>query len=159
MSVVGSGNVTVVDGREAVWNDTAGRPVIEGLRVSILAPGDRFVLSEGSFIPADYSEPTVGNEYNDHAAAIGGGIAMPSTGLDRLLGYELLDNAGSSQLESYSFALSPGDENGRGLLYRFTQTESSSGHWGYDEHGDSRYSVSHIRLDILPIEIRVDALD
>ncbi len=159
VSVVGSGNVTVVDARKALWRETEGRPAVEGLSISILAPGDSYVLADGRFVPADYSEPTVGNEYNDHRAAVGGGIAMPSTGLDRLLGYELMDNAGSSELESYSFALSPGEEDGRGLLYRFTQKESSSGHWGYDANGDSRYSVSDVGLDILPVEIRVDALD
>jgi hypothetical protein len=69
-------------------------------------------------------------------------MALANPLLDQLLGYDLLDNASSTQLQRYSF-----DESGRLLIYTFTETGSSEG-FLQSAGASDRYSVSRVRFDI-----------
>ncbi len=155
LAVAGSGNVTVVDGRGATWEVSESGVTIRGLIVSVLSPGDRLSSDGTRLTPADYLAPTVGDEYGDFEPIAGSGIALPSMGLAELLGRELLDNAGSTLSEHYTFVIVDGAA--RGLNFRFRQTEESRGYWGYDAQDESRYSVFGVRLDIAPVRLQLQA--
>ena len=152
LSVVGSSSVTLVDGRKATWRRIDERVAIDGLTVSVLSPGDRFSLADGAYRPAAYLKPTVGNEYNDHEVSAGGGIAMPSVSLSRMLGEELLDNRGARELERVTI-VAPSENASAGVVFRFSQSEASQGFWGRDEEGRSRYSVIGVGFDVMPLNV------
>ncbi len=155
IAVVGSGSVALVDGRKATWREIDGRVAVDGLTVSVLAPGDQFFLASGDYRPAGYLKKTVGSEYNDFNAVSGGGIAMPSVTLSRMLGGEMLDNRSTTTLERISVVAPASDRwsDVPGVLYRFRQTDDSLGFWGRDEDGRSRYSVIDVTFDIVPLTL------
>ncbi len=158
LSVVGSSNVTLVDGREATWRKVSERIAIDGLTVSVLSPGDRFSLADGSYRPAAYLKPTVGSEYGDHQVVAGGGAAMPSVALSRMLGEELLDNRGARELERVTLVASS-EGTSAGVLYRFVQTDDSHGFWGRDGDGRSRYSVIGVGFDVVPLNVTIAPIE
>jgi cyanophycinase len=116
-----------------------------GLKLSILAPGVRFRL--GNFALLDgQGDATVGNEYFGYRPLQGGGMALANSRLDQALGFDLLDNDSTQRLDRYSI-----DDSGRIILYRFTQTDNSTGFWQNEGSAD-RYTVSNVRMDILELE-------
>lgn len=158
VSVIGVGNVTLVDGRNATWRRIGESIAIDGLTISVLSPGDEISLADGSYRPAAYLKPTVGNEYNDHEAIAGGGIAMPSVALSRMLGEELLDNRSADEVERVSVVASS-EETSIGVLFRFRQTEASLGFWGRDEDGRSRYSAIGVSFDVVPLKVTIKRIE
>ena len=138
--VVGSGGVTLLDARSANLDLTATQIAV-GLELSIAASGVRFRLDSLEFIDG-YGTETVGKEYYNYKPAQGGGMALANPLLDQLLGYDLLDNASSRQLQRFTL-----DESGRLLIYTFTETGSSRGFLQADGASD-RYSASRVRFDI-----------
>lgn len=164
VSVVGAGNVTIVDARRAIWSRVDNRIGIDGLVLSVLSPGDRLTMRTGEFRPASYSKPTVGNEYHDFEPNAGGGMAVPTGRLSRMLGEQLLDNSGSTKIESYSFNISETSKeaqsnadkaNADGVLYRFVQTPDSVGYWGYNSDGASRYTIMNVEFAISPFSATI----
>jgi cyanophycinase len=138
--VVGSGGVTLLDAGSAQY-DLSGIRIMSGCELSIAASGVRFSLEPLKFIDG-YGTGTVGEEYYKYKPLQGGGMALANPLLDQLLGYDLLDNASSTQLQRYSF-----DESGRLLIYTFTETGSSEG-FLQSAGASDRYSVSRVRFDI-----------
>lgn len=154
LRVVGSGNVTIIDGRGARWLKEGERAVIVGLRVFVLSPGDRFDIAGMTLEPASYRKPTVDNEYHDHVPATGAGIAAASPPLVTMLGEDLLDNSMTMRLVRPSFHWS-GEGTAPGVAYRFTQLPSSQGFWGRGPGGSGRYSIADVELDIIPVDIEI----
>ena len=153
LTVAGSGNLTVIDGRQARWQETEGGVRIQGLVISVLSPGDTISVDGGEFAPSAYLAPTIGNEYRNAEPVQGGGIALPAMRLADLLGEELLDNVGASMVDRYSFAVTGADV--LAVRFRFTQMPDSAGYWGNDDQGRSRYSVFGVRLDIEPVGMQL----
>jgi cyanophycinase len=161
LTVAGLGNVTILDGRHASWDNDGDGFEIQGLSVSVLSPGDHLTVVSLTIHPSSYLASTVGDEYEASSPVRGGGMAMPAYTLSRMLGKELLDNAGATSLDRFSFVLTgdvgtAAEFQGRGVRYRFTQTSQSKGFWGYDPAGQSRYSLAQVRLDIEPFDLELD---
>ncbi len=152
VSVVGAASVTFLDARDATWSRAGDRIGITGMVLSVVSPGSSLDIRDGSIRPADYLEPTIGREYNDFVPVAGGGMAVPVSGIARLLGEALLDNKASKELARYSFNVTGASDAARadGILYRFRQTPDSAGYWGYDPEGKSRYTVLGVAFDITP---------
>ncbi len=152
VSVVGAASVTFLDARDATWSRAGDRIGITGMVLSVVSPGSSLDIQDGSIRPADYLEPTIGREYNDFVPVAGGGMAVPVSGIARLLGEALLDNKASKELARYSFNVTGASDAARadGILYRFRQTPDSAGYWGYDPEGKSRYTVLGVAFDITP---------
>jgi cyanophycinase len=155
LTVAGLGNVTILDGRRARWDKVGDGFEMRGLSVSVLSPGDHLAVGDLTLYPSGYLASTVGDEYEDSSPARGGGMAMPAYALARMLGKELLDNAGATSLDRFSFVLTgevgtEAEFQGRAVRYRFEQTPESKGFWGYDPSGQSRYSIARVRLEIEP---------
>ena len=153
-TVAGTGTVTVVDGRGASWEVGETGIVVRSLLISVLSPGDRMSMDGKVLTPSDYLAPTVGNEWRDFQPIRGSGMALPARSLAESLGRDLLDNAGATTTEHYSFVIL--DNAARGLKFRFQQTQASRGYWGYDAQGRSRYSIHGVRLDIAPVGLQLD---
>jgi cyanophycinase len=142
--VLGRGSVVLLNAREARF-DFDSKTMASGLKLSILAPGVRFRL--GNFALLDgQGDATVGNEYFGYRPLQGGGMALANSRLDQALGFDLLDNDSTQRLDRYSI-----DDSGRIILYRFTQTDNSTGFWQNEGSAD-RYTVSNVRMDILELE-------
>lgn len=135
--VVGTGEVTLLDGRRADCNDD-----ITDLSLGVASAGDRVELGAPAIRPASWREPVVGAEAYDAPTRAGGGMLLPQRSLGAMLGRELLDNEAAGLLERTSIV------NDRLVTYRFTQTATSSGHWGRDVDGSGRYAIIDVRFDI-----------
>jgi len=138
--VVGAGGVTLLDADQARFDFEGERPV-SGLALGYVASGTRLSLY-GCDPGESAGTPTVGREYYDRPARDVGGMAFGNQRLDRVLGDELLDNAGSRQVSRLSL-----HGSGRLLEYRFTQLPSSRGWWNDD--GPGRHSACGVRFDVL----------
>jgi cyanophycinase len=149
--VAGSGGVTLVFAADAANSGVGAKGtgmaggtgvVARSLALGYAGREARFVLGQCQ-LSGPIGKATVGNEYFDYPSASGGGMAFGNQRLDQLLGYELLDNAGTRQVSRYSL-----HEDGRLLEYRFTQLPGSRGYWT-DENGPSRYSACDVQLDVV----------
>jgi len=145
LTAVGIGNITLVDTQKAVIEKDPFK--IFNVKLTLLSPGDQWNLSSDTLITD--SGNTVGKEYFNEAAKQGAGLAMANKRLVHLLGYELLDNKATSEIRRYSFI-----ENGKGILYRFSQTEESRGYWRTNGTKD-QYSIINVNMDIEPISISI----
>lgn len=156
LRVLGVGTVTILDGREAHWRQSPAGYEIRGLRISVAASGDRIDTRVWAVQPAPDRSPTVGNEYVDQPARVGGGIALPTRDLGRMLGNDLLDNRAATAVSTYSFLL-PASEAAAGpaVLFRFRQEPVSRGYWGPGANGRSAYTIDNVAFEILPRAVEV----
>lgn len=156
LEVLGTGSVTVLDGRLASWFRIDDRPAVDNLRVTVLSPGDRLNITTGELKPAAYLSPTVGKEYSDHTPVSGGGLALPRGSLSDTIGSQLLDNAGADRADFLSFVIDEQKESTiAGVRYRFEQTDESAGYWGREPRGRERYSVQNVGFSIRPVRLRI----
>jgi len=144
--VVGHGNVTVLDSANA---DFSEQPFsAHNLQLSVLGSGDRFDLQKRQLLPTE-AQATIGKEYADDHPVQGAGLALPNARLSQLLGYQLLDNAGATQIDRYSF-----DASGAAVRYRFRQQKNSQGYWRTVGSADL-YGISQVAFDIEPVNIKI----
>ncbi|NRA43187.1 MAG: cyanophycinase, partial [Pseudomonadales bacterium] len=148
LEVVGMANVTIVNAKQAQFSN---KPFsAKNLSLSLLAPGDRYDLSNDKLIKNDDTASTVGNEYASGEPHQGAGLALPNHRLDQLLGYELLDNAKSEEVRRYSFL-----ENGKGFRYRFRQVKDSDAYWRYRSGARDQYTILGVKMDIEPVSVAI----
>lgn len=146
LTAVGAGNVTIVNAKSAESSDKPFR--VQNVSLTLLSSGDQYSIAKQDFIGMEGL--TNGNEYFAESAKQGSGMAIANHRLAHLLGYELLDNKANSELRRYSFI-----ESGKGILYRFSQTQHSKGYWRTNGTQD-QYSVINVVMDIEPISISVN---
>jgi len=151
-TIVGAGYVTVLNAAGA--SASPAEPArITGLTVGLAGNGDVIDLTDGSVKPAWYRKETKGREYYDRAVEPAGGMAVPGTMLADVIGEALMDNAGADEVVRYSFS------GGRGVAYRFIQTDASRAAWGRDEAGKAAYAISDVRFDIAPISVSIQPIE
>lgn len=146
--VAGSGYVTLIDARGATRAE-GDRFAASDLLLGLAASGDTIDFATGSVTPAPFKRPTIDHEYANSAPINGAGMALGGQTLAQVAGESLLDNAAANVVERHSFA------GGHGVTYRFTQTETSRGHWGRGPDGTAHYTLSGVRFDIEPIDITI----
>lgn len=160
IEVLGAGNLVIADGRGAIFmgaskgasagaDDVKAGFAVRGLQLSVLSAGDRLNWESGK-VTAQGSE-TAGHEAFGYRATQGGGIALANPRLDHLLGFSLLDNSEMRELRRFTFD----DQTGRGVLFRFRQTDASRGYWHYGSGTKDQYSVVGVSLDIEPVTVAV----
>ncbi|WP_323844682.1 cyanophycinase [Microbulbifer magnicolonia] len=148
MHVLGAGNLTLLDAREAEFNLSAGRFSVDDIRLSVLSDGDSYNWKTGTMQSS--GSATAGKEAFAYRPEQGAGIALPNSRLDQLLGFSLLDNSESRELRRYAF-----NESGRAILFRFEQTDESQGFWRYGSGTKDQYSIGNVQLSIRPVTITV----
>jgi len=142
LTVIGAGNVTVVDTQGTTVSDTS----ILNVSLSVLGKDDTFHLKQRKLIKTQ-GVATVNQEYAHEASFQGGGMILPNNRLSQMLGFELLDNANSDQIRRYSFI-----ETGAGILYEFLQTSKSQGYWRSEGTLD-HYTIDNVVLNIKPVNM------
>ncbi|GAA5317189.1 MAG: hypothetical protein AseanaTS_23930 [Candidatus Pelagadaptatus aseana] len=147
LKAVGVGSVTVLNSQKAEF--TPFPFSAKDVLLSSLISGDVMDLSTGMVVDP-IGAPTRGKEYFDHQALQGAGMALGNNRVNRLLGYELLDNRGASEVKRYNFL-----DSGEGFIYRFTQTRKSKGYWRVASGSVDGYTVENVMLDIEPIEVTI----
>ncbi|TQV81178.1 cyanophycinase [Exilibacterium tricleocarpae] len=151
--VIGPGNVTVLDGRRAVFSVDDNRLKAEHLQIHVLSDGDVFNIANAQAMIAADKKPVVGNEAFAYRPHSGGGIAVGNPRVDQILGFDLLDNSRTTRVERYSFTGA-----GHGVIYRFRQTDHSMGYWRYDNAGRDQYTALNVLFDIIPVNLSVEPL-
>ncbi len=147
MTVLGAGNLVLVDGRSARFSSDAAEFSSSGIGLSVMSAGDRYHWRTGSF--SIEGGDTVNKEAFAYTPHQGAGITLPNGRLDQLLGFSLLDNRDSGELRRYSFD----EKTGKGVLFRFRQLETSRGYWRYGSGTKDQYSVVNVALDIEPVAV------
>jgi cyanophycinase len=150
LSVAGAGYVTVVDAR-AARRTLTDRWAVENLTIHLISPGDHMDHQTLALRPAAWKSATIGNEYVKNASAGGGGMAASGQMLPDVIGEGLVDNGQARQTSRFSF-----NDEGDGVLYRFTQLDQSAGFWGRGPNGVGRYTIANIRFDIEPVRMTLE---
>ncbi|WP_193754334.1 cyanophycinase [Microbulbifer sp. Q7] len=154
IEVLGAGNLVVADGRNALFSgdgesEGEGAFAVRDVQLSVLSAGDRLHWVDGKVV-AEGSQ-TTGSEAFGYRATQGGGFALANPRLDQLLGFSLLDNSEMRELRRYSFD----EQTGRGVLYRFRQTDESLGYWRYGSGTKDQYSLVGVAMDIEPVSVAI----
>ncbi|HND51295.1 MAG TPA: cyanophycinase, partial [Pirellulaceae bacterium] len=148
--VVGPGNVTLVDARRATCEDGALGCRVSGVRVSLLAQGDRWAPSRNEIVVHSAKRPiAVGKE-----ASIGGFLIPDINGegaAPLALTAGLADN---SQVRQRAIALKHHDGHSHGYRFTFSKTADTRSLDGYVD-GVFSYSVVNVELKIEPIDGRL----
>ncbi|WP_170833115.1 cyanophycinase [Microbulbifer marinus] len=148
MQVLGRGNLILLDARRANFAKQKSHFGVDGIRLSVLSNGDSYNWKTGALRAAGGA--TVGNEAFAYQPQQGAGIALPNQRLDQLLGFSLLDNSDSRELRRYAF-----NETGRGVRFRFVQTDESRGFWRYGSGTKDQYSIGEVRLSVEPVTVQI----
>ena len=150
-SAIGNGAVTVVDVRnsKAVTNPTGLQ--LENIRLSILQGGDRYDLATQQLLPQPDKLATVGHEYGAVQNPVNSGVFSRNTRLKDFITFDLIDNKAADTAISY---LHQGP--GLGFELKFSKDKLSQGYWQYLDGLKDNSSAANIRLDIKPVQIRID---
>jgi len=144
LAVLGAGTVTILDGRASKAQGLA----LNDFNVSVLSANSEYDLN-GQTLLNGAGDETIAHEYMNETPWQGAGFALPNARLDHILGYELLDNKGASEIRRYSFS-----EQGDGFVYRFVQTQDSLGYWKTNGTLD-QYTVLNVTMHIEPVKITI----
>ena len=148
MRVLGSGNLVLVDAREATFNQESPRFAVQNMKLSVFSEGDSYNWKTGA--ARMEGAATGGQEGFAYVAEQGAGMALPNSRLDHLLGFSLLDNSETSELRRYAF-----NEAGEGVLFRFQQADSSQGFWRYSSGTKDQYSIRDVLFSIDPVSVKI----
>jgi cyanophycinase len=150
-SAIGNGAVTVVDVRNAKRVENAKGFQLENIRLSILQGGDRFDLASHQLLPQPDKLATVGHEYGAVQNPVNSGVFSRNTRLKDFITFDLIDNKAADTALSY---LHQGP--GLGFELKFSKDKLSQGYWQYLDGLKDNSSAANIRLDIKPVQIRIE---
>ncbi|MDN3638234.1 cyanophycinase [Simiduia curdlanivorans] len=123
--------------------------VIRQFSLSLMAAGDSWQWSRKLFKASDGKQKTVGREAFAGGVHSGGGFALANARLDQSLGFDLLDNSDSTQLDR--FTLARFQNHDYLVRYQFKQSPKSEGYWGYLDGTKDSYSAVNV---IFSVELR-----
>ncbi len=152
--VTGTGYVTIVDARTAVWTNTQQATTVDGLVISLLSQGDAVDVRSLAITPASYKSATIGSEYSQVAREQSAGVSSPLETIASIIGQGLVDTSGVTETSRIGLA-----EDGRGVRYAFRQTDASRGYWGRAADGGGRYTVERIEMNIEPVRVLIKPLE
>jgi cyanophycinase len=151
VKVAGASGITVINATNASISYIQNLPKIENLSLSYLEKDDSYDAGTGIVTPADGKKPTRGNEYYDIKNPGQAGILSANSTIFRdLITINLIDNKGADKVQNISFS----DANS-GFLVTFTKTPLSSGFYTDKPDGADRYTVTDLRLDIIPVQMTI----
>jgi cyanophycinase len=155
VKVAGASGVTMINAHDASLRYIQQKPDIENLLVSYLQEGDSYDVATGSITPAMGKNPIRGKEYyNVQNPGQAGVLSGYSTTFRDLLTINLIDNKGADTVHNLSFC----DQNS-GFLVTLYKTPSSAGYYTDKPDDEDRYTVTNIRMDIIPVHISVTPMN
>ncbi|MDX2111897.1 MAG: cyanophycinase [Verrucomicrobiota bacterium] len=150
LTVAGRGQVTRV---QTIHAKQSGKPTarrIENVTLDLLSAGDGLNLTTGEVRVDPERKPTVGHEYFSIPKPSAQGVFNPYGGsVGDVIGNLLVDNDATDTVDSFLW-----DEKGRGYRIRFSKTADTRGYYG-GTTGKASYSVTTVRLDLLPVAIKI----
>ncbi|MBK1875978.1 cyanophycinase [Pelagicoccus mobilis] len=139
--VLGSGTVVKIDTQNAARSEEE----LGNVRISVLGPGDRIAFTNDA-ISINSGKKKIGSEYLELQQTHVSSLFSPYSGrLEEVLGFLLLDNSSTKELET-RIPMETGGER----TITFQQDEDTSGYWGYLDGQLDSYSVLNVALSISP---------
>jgi len=151
IQVAGEAGVTIIDASDATISYFGGLPEISNLSISYMEEGDRYLVPAGILTPAPGKKPTRGQESYTRPNPAQAGILSPNgaTFLD-LVTINLIDNSKAESVSNLTFT-----DHGNGFLLTFSKKAGSQGYYAESAEEEDLYTVSDIRLDIVPVTVTV----
>ena len=154
MHVAGAAGVTILNTSDARISYVQKLPVIENINLSYLEEGDSYDFTTGIITPADGMESIKGKEHHsDHYSGQEGILSPDPAAFRDLITVYLADNKGNDTLKNITL-INPSS----GFQVSLWKTPESDGFYpGKLSHGE-RFTVTHIRMDIVPVQVSVTPL-
>ncbi|MEI6059122.1 MAG: cyanophycinase [Bacteroidota bacterium] len=154
LKVAGAAGVTIVNTSGAAISYLQKYPKIDNVMISYLEDGDVYEIGTGKIIPAEGKKNTKGHEYYNVANPGQAGMFSGSaSNFLRLVTVNLMDNKAVEKVTNLNFT----NEN-TGFLVTLSKTPLSTGFYTDKPGGNDRYTVTGIRMDILPVKIEMTPL-
>ncbi len=151
--ILGEGCVTVIDVSQTFASEVNGLTRFKNVSLSILSHGDSYDCENHRFVIHPEKQSTIGHEYCFVSQPRATGVFSRNGLLRDLVGYDLLDNAGSQTAKSYLFG-----EDGMGFELNFYQNNETQGYWSTQQGHSDTYSIIELSLDIDPIKVNIEYL-
>lgn len=154
VKVAGAGGVTLIDASNASLSYFQGLPAIENILVNLLQEGDSFDGAKGLIIPSVGKKLTRGNEYyNTENPGQAGILSANSTSFSDLATVSLMDNKSADSVQNISFS-----DQHSGFMVTLYKTPRSAGFYTDQPDGEDHYTVTRIRMDIVPVQVTISTL-
>jgi cyanophycinase len=152
--VAGAGGVTILNASSAELIQHGTLPEIRDLSVSYIGDGDKYDIPAGKIIPAAGKRETAGHEYYNRPDPGQGGLLSPNSNTFlEVIGINLIDNKAVQSVSNLTFT-----GNKTGYLLTFTKKPTSMGYYMEGPDEEDLYTISDIRLDIVPVEININTI-
>jgi cyanophycinase len=157
IEVMGSSGILLVDTRNAIPTHPQPGTKVQNIILHYLEEGDIYSIETGKFsINPDRKKIETGKEYHKTYP-----LHTDIFGKDAITDIITAGLADNQQTESVglAFTLEPDKKNspyssGKGVKLVFKKDRHTAGYWARIK-GKSSYSVLHIRLDIIPVIVRI----
>ncbi|WP_239422152.1 cyanophycinase [Bacillus sp. CGMCC 1.16541] len=149
VEVVGRGGVTLVDLSKQSNDETLGQSEYKNIGLSWITQGDEFNFKTKETTINSKKVETKGYEYGNSKVPPHSGVLSGHGLLNKFLAYNLVDNEGEEQVESYSF------NDGKGFKLVFRKTDETNGYWAYTDGQKDDYSFVNVSLDITPVTVTI----
>ncbi len=154
ITVAGASGVTLLNATDARISHIQERPKIENLSVSYLVEGDSYDIETGNTTPAFGKKPIQGNErFKIPNPGQSGILSGHCTCFRDLITTRLIDNSACDAVSDISFF-----NKDTGFMVTISKTPLSRGFYDGQKPDNSRYTITRLRLDIIPVHVDIDPL-
>lgn len=155
LEVAGAAGVTIVNTNKATKSYFGNLPKIENVFIDYLEDGDTYSIDNSTIMPALGKKGTVGNEfYHVSNPAQAGMLSGTATTFHNLITMNLIDNDGTDKVQNLNFV-----NASSGFLISLGKTPESRGYYTDKPNGDDRYTVTHVKMDIVPVKINFTPIE
>jgi len=154
LEVAGVSGVTMINTSQALVEYHQNMPSVSQVMVSYLENGDSYDILSQKVIPAPGKSNVAGHENNNISNPLQTGMLSSSaTDFKRLITQFLADNKGVEKIDNLNFT---GKE--QGFVVILQKTAETNCYYTDKPDGDDHYTVTGVRLDIAPVEIKYSPL-
>lgn len=150
-TVAGASGITIFDTESAEFSAPGGTFSARGIRVSVLAAGDRVNLLSGEITPSSLRKSNLGREAFNITSPVVGAALVPYGSFSNLAGPLLIDNRAVDQVQAIAFS---GNNAGSGWRLTLRKDRESAGFTG-----GGGTTVVNALLALEPIEVTVRSRD
>ncbi len=149
--VAGASGVTILNSKDARISYVQDLPRIENITVNYLEQGDSFNIINGKITAAVDKKPTRGIErFRIENSSQTGILSSHSVDFYDLITTYLMDQKEADKVENISFY-----SQNSGFMVTFSKTPSSEVFYLDLPDCKDQYSVTNIRMDIIPVEVSI----
>lgn len=152
---IGEGGITIVNVKNAKSEEKKKFTAYKNVEVSFIEKNDKYEIETGKFIINEKKKLTTGNEYfNIEGSAQSGIFSSYSATYQQLIAYNLVDNKANKEIVTYCF-----DDENTAFKVIFSKTDKTKGYWTNKITGRDSYSFSCVKMDIIPIKIKIKTIN